>query len=379
MKRNVQDQIQVDLAVVTLVYVILYSTMFIACEIFGPLSSNTALDIALWMIQCLFNTGFNCIISLQLIHFCNIFGVTALNDWPESKQLTLSRMLVFPLGLIIGSGLCSVRAGACKKSPIYNYFIMDDKMKTNEDKFSLLSGISWFLYGTIIIIFQISIEVKRLLLNRADQRTDNLALIASNQLQKAIALLKLQNPVELGIHSLLKSDSQLSTMGMYPRLLQHFKSTSVSRKLNKVSPYSERTQRFVDYQKDQAGHQLPVHNHDHKNENIIRRDQVINIVDGTTSPAMDNLADNISAIEESQVQEINQSYDIINNLRTGQQGNGHTYISGPFQEPHQDASLTWKYAKTESEQIETHGTAYLFKPNNKLSRDQVKNYYHKIS
>ncbi len=107
-KRNIQDQIQVDLAIVTLVYVYLYSSMFIACEVFGPLNSVTILNTALWIVQCLFNMGFNCIIALQFIQFCNIFGLKFLNDWSDFRRLILIRILVFLLGLFIGSGLCLV-------------------------------------------------------------------------------------------------------------------------------------------------------------------------------------------------------------------------------------------------------------------------------
>ena len=89
-KRNVQDQTQVDLAMVTLVYVYYYCILIIAREIFGPLDSLTVLDTALWILQCIFNTGFNCIISLVFVQFCNIFGLTVLNDWQESQRLILT-------------------------------------------------------------------------------------------------------------------------------------------------------------------------------------------------------------------------------------------------------------------------------------------------
>lgn len=325
--------------------------MFIACEIFGPLNSNTVLDIALWMIQCLFNTGFNCIVSLQLIQFCNIFGVTLLNDWPESKQLFLSRILVFPLGLVIGSGLCSVRAGACKKSPIYDYFITDDSLKTNDNKFSLLSGISWFLYGTIIILFQMCIEVKRLFLNRADQRADNLALNARNQIQKAVNELKLQNLVELGSKNLFNPDIQISTLGLYPRLLQHLK---VSRTLNKVLPLS--TPKFVE----------------RNVQSVIRNAQLMNIEEGIISAADGNVADNISVIQESPVQEVNQSLDGINNSRSDQQGDDRIDLSGSFQGPHQEAFPAWQKNYINKSD---HEMPILVTPKNKLARDQVKDLF----
>ncbi len=64
-KRNVQNQIQLDLTVVNMMYVVLYSSMFIACEIFGPSRSVLKIHLVLWILQCMFNMGFNCIIALQ--------------------------------------------------------------------------------------------------------------------------------------------------------------------------------------------------------------------------------------------------------------------------------------------------------------------------
>jgi len=92
LKRNVQDQILVDLAMVTVGYVILYSTSFIVREIFGPLGSVAILNTVLLIQQCVFNTGFNCVISLEVVQLCNIFSVSVLNDWPESKCVRLFHM-----------------------------------------------------------------------------------------------------------------------------------------------------------------------------------------------------------------------------------------------------------------------------------------------
>ena len=65
-KRNVQDQIQVDLALLTLFYVTSSSTMIIARETIGPFDNIIALKTILLISQWVFNSCFSCVISLQL-------------------------------------------------------------------------------------------------------------------------------------------------------------------------------------------------------------------------------------------------------------------------------------------------------------------------
>ena len=337
-KSNVQDKIQVDLAVVTLVYVYLYSSMFIACEVFGPSSSVTALNIALWVLQCLFNMGFNCIIALEFIQFCNIFDLTLLNDWPDFRRLFLTRILVFSLGLIIGSGLCSVRTGSCRRTQIYNYFI-EDAIKVDPDKPSMLSGVTWITYGIIILIFQISVEIKRFLLNRADEKVDNLAFLATKQLQDALSKFIIQTPLELKAINQQMSDTQHSRQGLFPRPFLNLKPTDVARGLTKTTLDIEEGPRFVD-QQDQTFH---TSSDDHSNENTLR-----DIEDGSTLSAAGNLEDNISVIEETSVQAV------IQNLHN----------SGPYQEAYQawEKNNKLDLDPTENNQMPS---------NSKSSRDQV--------
>ena len=313
-KRNVQDHIQVDLAMVTVVYVYYYCSMIIAREIFGPLDSLTVLDTALWILQCIFNMGFNCIISLVFVQFCNIFGLVVLNDWQESHRLILTRLLVFSLGVIIGSVLCSVGGGSCRKSPIYNYFIIDS-LRTDVVKTSLLSGISWISCGIIILICQISVEVKRFKLNRADQKADNLALNAKRQLQKAVSKLKSQTPAELGIHNILSDLQDSTTHGFNLNSFQNVTASVITRTLTKVFPHVKSDTQFIDYQKGPTGQ----HNQNHNDEeNTVRNVQLMNVEDGILSNTANNFDDIVFDIEEDPVYEVNRNSDSVNNLRQNQ-------------------------------------------------------------
>lgn len=90
-KKSIKDQIQVDLALLTLLYIITFSSIIIVREIFGPFTYVTALNTCLLIGQWVFNSGFNCVISLQLMQLYYIFSLTALNDWSESKLLSFYR------------------------------------------------------------------------------------------------------------------------------------------------------------------------------------------------------------------------------------------------------------------------------------------------
>jgi hypothetical protein len=347
-KRNIQDQIQVDLAIVTLVYVYLYSSMFIACEVFGPLNSVTILNTALWIVQCLFNMGFNCIIALQFIQFCNIFGLKFLNDWSDFRRLILIRILVFPLGLFIGSGLCLVGAGSCRKTRIYNYFLMDT-IKTDPDKSSILSGITWITYGMIILICQISVEIKRFLLNKADQKADNLAFFATKQLQDAMSKLKIQAPADPGAKKPQMSDTSYSMQGLCPRLFQRNKVTAVTRLSSKVLSDTEENQQY-------QVQELP---DDYYSKDSLRDSHGMHIVDEIILSAVENLEDRVSVSHEILVQATEQNLYSIKNYG-----------------PNQEAFQAWEQNnRLYLEPTANHQIPDLVESNNKISRDQVKGFY----
>jgi hypothetical protein len=337
-KRTIQDQIKSDLAMVTIVYVYFYCSMIIAREIFGPLESLIVLDTALWILQCIFNTGFNCIISLVFIQFSNIFGLTVLNDWQESHRLILTRLLVFPLGIVIGSVLCSFGGGSCRKSPLYNHFIIDS-LKTDVVKTSLLSGISWISYGIIILICQISVEVKRFLLNKADQRADKLALNAKRDLQQAASKLKIQTTAEFGIDDIL-SDLQHSTHGLHSNGFQHFTATVVAQTLKRVLPHAKRDQNCVYFEKGPEGQQLPDHNQYQDDKDTVGNKQLVNVEIGMSSLTENNLDDVVSVIEEVPVQEISRNLGPDNNLRQNKHLNNIINVSS--EGLHRGAFQAWQ-------------------------------------
>jgi hypothetical protein len=362
-KRSVQDQIQVDLARITIMYVYYYCIMVIARDICGPLESLDILNIALWILQCIFNMGFNCIISLVFIQFCNIFGLTVLNDWQESHRLMLTRFLVISLGILIGTVLCSVGGGSCRRSPIYNYFIIESLHK-DVIKTSLLSGISWISYGIIILICQISVEVKRFLLNRADQRADDLALNAKRQLQQAVSKLKNHTPAELGIHNII-SDLQQSAQGS--NSFQHFTATVVTKTLKRMFPTKTCSTNFINYQKGQAEQQPPEHNQTHNDENTIFNEQLLNVENGMISLVEENLEDVISVVEESIVEEENKTSDlVVNNVKRKKRLNNLVNYQGACQAWQQTDVLSNK-------EIENPQIPHSDESSKSLSRDRVKN------
>ncbi len=354
-KRNFQIQIQIDLAVVTLMYVILYSSMFITCELFGPSRSVTTVNIALWILQCLFNIGFNCIITLEFIQLYNIFSLTILNEYSEYRHLLISQIFVFALGVMIGSGLCFVGTGSCKKTAIYNYFIIES-LRSTEDKYSLLSGITWLSYGIIILFCQLSIEIKRYTLNKADEKMDNMAINATKKIYEARSKLKIQAPVELGIHNLL-SDAQPSEQGLYSKHFNHLKESIVSTTIqSKVIPNYHTTPSASDCQKHRAIQEPSKDIQYH--ENKIRAPQLLNTVD------------EIVLLEEFPVNEGNQTIDPVNNLRKRGSENGDINVLGTSQVPNQ-FKFNARYTNDKFGPTETHQMPSLNKQNKRSSRDQV--------
>jgi len=351
-KRNIHDQIQVDLAMLALVYVYFYSSMFVACEVFGPLNSVTVLNTALWVLQCLFNMGFNCIIALQFIQFCNIFGFTLLNDWSDLRRLILIRILVFPLGFIIGSGLCSVGAGSCRKTRIYNYFLMDT-IKADLDEPSMLSGITWISYGILILICQISIEIKRFLLNKADEEADNLAFFANRQLQDAMSKIKIQNPVQLKAKNQKMTIRPLVLHALFPRLFHHnLKMTDVTRGLTKTIPDTEDGPNLGDKKIKTSCQTSKIH----KNENSLENSHNINIEDEIVLSTDGNLEDNVSVMEDTPIQVLDQNSYPINKSK-----------------PDQDVFQAWGQNKRlDLDPTENLEIPNFFELSKKSSRDQVK-------
>jgi len=194
------------------------------CEIVGPLDSVTLLNSVLLIQQCVFNIGFNCVISLEVVQLCNIFSVSILNDWPESKCVRLHRILTFTIGIIIRSSFCLIGGGRCQKTSLYYYFLIQS-MRADVETHSFLSGISWISYALVIITFQICIELKRFFLNREDQRADDLALAAKKQLQDAVTKLKNHAPIQLENHTIIRSDTQNTTQHLSPPVFNHLKRT----------------------------------------------------------------------------------------------------------------------------------------------------------
>jgi len=302
LKRNVQDQILVDLAMVTVGYAILYSTSFIVREIFGPLGSVAILNTVLLIQQCVFNTGFNCVISLEVVQLCNIFSVSVLNDWPESKCVRLHRILTFTVGVIVGSSFCLIGGGRCQKSSLYYYFI-NSSMRTETEKLTLLSGISWISYALVIATFQICIEVKRFFLNRVDQRADNLALAASQQLQEAVAKFKSNATIQLEKHTIITSDTQNTTQCLSPPAFQDLKRTGRQNKVSEITlkPNFGQCQTGFVHQ-NAPGHSLE--------ENTLSQHTLV-LKDDIKVLFTENLRDNNSLVKYGKVQVVNKKSDSI--------------------------------------------------------------------
>jgi hypothetical protein len=147
------------------------------------------------------------------------------------------------------------------------------------------------------------------------------------------------------------------TLGLYPRLLQHLKER---RTLNKVLPLS--TPKFVESKND------------HNDESIIRNAELMSIEDGIISEIIGNVADNISVIQESPVQEVNQSLDGINNSSSGQQVKDCIDLSGSFQGSHQEV---FPAGQNNGIHKSDHEMPILVTPKKKLARDQVNDLFSK--
>jgi hypothetical protein len=255
-KKDVQDQIQIDLIRLTLVFVIVYSSLFIVREILGPFGSFYLLKTLLLIIQYVFNMMFNCILSLEFMQLCNFFCLTFMNNWSESKQLIINRIFVFTLGITIGSSYCYLGLGFCRKTSVYDYFVVTS-LKADPEKPSLLSAISWSFYVVIIVALQIIIEMKRFFLNRVDQRADDLIVTANKQLQDAVAKLKTHTSVNLEAHNIQTPEDHHPAQGLLPTISQLSNFYSKLRTQNKVLPSSEITSNFDEFHKGLAYQHQP--------------------------------------------------------------------------------------------------------------------------
>jgi hypothetical protein len=358
-QKDVQDQIQIDLIILTLAFVILYSSLFMVREIFGPFGSFTLLNTLLMIIQCVFNMMFNCILSLEFMQFCNIFCLTFMNDWPESKLLIINRILVFTLGITFGSGYCYLGVGFCRKTSVYDYFVATS-LKADPEKPSLLSAILWSSYLVIIVTFQVIIEIKRFFLNRVDQRADNLIVTANKQLQDAVAKLKIHTSDNLEVHNIQIPEDQ------NPNISQRSNFSSKIRTQNKVFPHSEiaTDSNFDEFQKGLAYQHRPAHSIE---DNTHQQQQSFELDEKMAVSAEANCRES----EVILVQEVNQDFDSTVTLvsasshggiecsRTAQQG-PHPNIFKASQLPDSEQNIARQIQKiTDSKSV------------TKSSRDQV--------
>jgi len=113
-KTLVRDQILIDLAIISELFVVHFATVFIIREIFGQFQNASYVDVVYYTQQTLFDCLLVCCVSLQLFHMLSIFQTTALTEWREEVLINLHRLFVLLLGVPFGILVCNSGGGMCR-------------------------------------------------------------------------------------------------------------------------------------------------------------------------------------------------------------------------------------------------------------------------
>jgi hypothetical protein len=184
--------LQVDLAVITGLLILYYSLFLTIRELTGPFTNELMVKVIMSIYQSLYFTVLSCTLSLQLIQVFSIFFAPNFNDWSDDLIVGTHRVFVASTGFFIGTFICYLGGGMCRPSPLNLYFLQETNVITvfKQSKFSV---IVMAIFVLVIIGCQISLEVKRYLIDKIEMKADFIARSARRNINVAILELGVEN------------------------------------------------------------------------------------------------------------------------------------------------------------------------------------------
>jgi len=193
--------LQVDLAVITGFLILYYSLFLTIREITGPFTNELMVKVIMSIYQSLYFTVLSCTLSLQLIQVFSIFFAPTFNEWSDNLIVGTHRVFVASTGFFIGTFICYLGGGMCRPSPLNLYFLQETNAITvfKQSKFSV---IAMAIFVLVIIGCQISLEIKRYLIDKIEMKADFIARSARRNINVANDRLTGQTILELGVENL---------------------------------------------------------------------------------------------------------------------------------------------------------------------------------
>jgi hypothetical protein len=194
-KTFIRDQILIDLAIISELFVFHFSAVFIIREFFGKFQNPLYVDVVYYIQQTLFDCLLVCTVSLQLFQVLSIFQTAALSEWREYMVVSFHRLFVLALGVPFGILICYSGGGMCRPAHIY-FYLLQVPAEKEKSKASFFSVISVTVFVVIIICCQVAVEIKRFLMIRAEEKAEQLAVHALKEIREARMRL---NSFDLGV------------------------------------------------------------------------------------------------------------------------------------------------------------------------------------
>jgi hypothetical protein len=199
-KQTICDQILTDLAIVTGALISSMAFLGVIRELTGPFEVVCIVSSVFIFFQYLYNLMLSCIVSLEVFQVLSIFYAAALSEWNEENLFLTHRTFVVALGCASGSLVCYFNGGMASPTPYYYYILQGNQEPVYV--VSMIQSMMLAAFVAIIILCQGAIEVKRFLMNRDENRVDQLAVSALVQIEEATKRLRSQPPTELGVQFL---------------------------------------------------------------------------------------------------------------------------------------------------------------------------------
>jgi hypothetical protein len=166
-----KDFVEIDLSYVIGFCITYYSSLVAVREIWGPFRHTFPIDVALFIFLLSYNLVMTFTVSNQIVQFLILFYADQVYRWKENIALVVHRLAALGLGFVFSAYLCYNKAGVCWNGPVMLYFVFDEKEEPYNPP--LGNPFTLIIFMAAILFCQIAVEVKKYILNRDDDRTDN--------------------------------------------------------------------------------------------------------------------------------------------------------------------------------------------------------------
>jgi hypothetical protein len=212
-KKFVRDQVLIDLASLSGGFVVIMATVILVRIVVGPFQNEDIVETIFSLIQYWCNSLLACLVSLQLVQVLSIFWAAELSEWPEEMLIAFHRLFVMILGISSAGLVCFLQGGFCRPTPLYNYILQENKNQDDPGQFQVQS-LNIMIFILIITLCQLAIEMKKFLINKEENRIDQIAVSALRQMENATVRLNREPPRELRVVNFLPLRVNISWQNM---------------------------------------------------------------------------------------------------------------------------------------------------------------------